>query len=232
MAYPAINMPETFVIDDRMFIFPASIPDPAVVAIIRGPNIGAPPSSTLFPAHLAGSVTIKVGDKITTDHIIPAGARMKYRSNIPKYAEFVFESVDPGFAGRAQVLRDAGSHNIIVAGASYGEGSSREHAALCPMFLGVKMVLAKSVQRIHMDNLVNFGILPCTFRNEMDYDTVETGDELTAPGIACAIAGNVPLVIRNKSRGRDIAVEYSLTPRQRRILLAGGALALRKQDNG
>ncbi len=232
MAYPAIDLPQKFVIDDRMFIFPESIPDPGRVEIFRGPNIGAPPASTQFPTDLAGSVAIKVGDSITTDHIIPAGSRMKYRSNIPRYAEFVFETVDPGFAARAQRLRDAGSHNIIVGGASYGEGSSREHAALCPMFLGVKMVLAKSFQRIHADNLVNFGILPCTFKDANDYDALQAGDELTAVGIARAITGNAPLVIRDNTRCRDIAVEYRLTPRQTRILLAGGALAHRKLING
>jgi aconitate hydratase len=232
MSYPVIDMPQTFVIDDRMFIFPSSISNPNDVEIFRGPNIGAPLASTPFPVDLAGSVAIKVGDKITTDHIIPAGARMKYRSNIPKYAEFVFETVDPSFAARAQRLRDAGSHNIIVGGTSYGEGSSREHAALCPMFLGVKMVLAKSFQRIHTDNLVNFGILPCTFNDENDYDTIDAGDELTAPGIARTIVDGAPLVIRNKTKSRDIAVEYRLTPRQMRILLAGGALALQKRNIG
>jgi aconitate hydratase len=224
--YPVIDIPQTFVIDDRMFIFPSSIPDSSQVEIFRGPNIGAPPENTSFPADLAGSVVIKVGDKITTDHIMPAGARMKYRSNIPKYAEFVFETVDPGFAARAKNLRDAGSHNIIVGGTSYGEGSSREHAAICPMFLGVKMVLAKSFQRIHTDNLVNFGILPCTFKNERDYDAIEMGDELTAPGIARTIVGSAPLIIRNNTRGKDIAVEYRLTPRQKKVLLEGGALRL------
>jgi len=212
-----------------MFIFPASIPDPAKVEIVRGPNIGAPPESSPFPADLAGTVIIKVGDKITTDHIMPAGARMKYRSNIPRYAEFVFETLDPGFAARAKDLRDRGSHNIIVGGASYGEGSSREHAALCPRYLGVRVVLAKSFQRIHTDNLVNFGILPCTFRDENDYAAIESGDELSAPGIAGAIAEDRSIVIRNNTRDRNIAVDYRLTPRQKRILLAGGALALRKQ---
>ena len=116
MAYPVIDLPQRFVIDDRMFIFPASIPDPGHVSIYPGPNIGAPPESAPFPTDLAGSVAIKVGDSITTDHIIPAGARMKYRSNVPRYAEFVFETVDPGFAGPGAKVERAGSHNIIVAG--------------------------------------------------------------------------------------------------------------------
>ena len=122
------------------------------------------PSIRHCPILISGQVTIKVGDKITTDHIIPAGARMKYRSNIPKYSEFVFENVDASFAKRALALKEAGKHNIIVAGLSYGQGSSREHAAICPMYLGVRAVIAKSLERIHAANLINFGILPLTFR--------------------------------------------------------------------
>ena len=229
MRYPAIKVPRSFIIDDRMFVFPKVIKDVSKVEIVRGPNIGAPPVNSPLPSAVNGVVAIKVGDKITTDHIIPAGARMKYRSNVPKYSEFVFESVDAGFAARARALRDAGRHNIIVGGASYGEGSSREHAALCPMFLGVKIVLAKSFQRIHSDNLVNFGILPMTFKNESDYDRIGQGDELEIPGAAASIASGKPLIVRNKTGNIDIPVVYTLTERQRQIVLAGGALALQKQ---
>ncbi|MBN1127800.1 MAG: aconitate hydratase, partial [Chitinispirillaceae bacterium] len=170
--YPSVKMPQKFLVDDRMFIFPKPANKRAKTEILRGPNIGAPPSNTPFPADIHGVAGIKVGDKITTDHIIPAGARMKYRSNVPKYAEYVFETVDASFSSRAGQIRDSGRHVVIVGGASYGEGSSREHAAICPMFLGVKIVLAKSFQRIHTDNLVNFGILPLTFKNESDYDGI------------------------------------------------------------
>ncbi|MBN1129022.1 MAG: hypothetical protein JXA71_08550, partial [Chitinispirillaceae bacterium] len=228
MTYPAIRMPEKFLIDDRMFIFPLPPKKRASITIARGPNIGAPPSNTPFPSDLDGVVAIRVGDKITTDHIIPAGARMKFRSNVPKYAEFVFETVDAQFSVRAAALRDSGKHVIIVGGASYGEGSSREHAAICPMFLGVKVVLAKSFQRIHTDNLINFGILPLTFASEADYDRVEQGDALEIPGIAAAIAGDRALTVRNATKVLTFEAVYHLTPRQKEIVLAGGALSLQK----
>jgi aconitate hydratase len=195
---------------------------------VRGPNIGDPPSNTPFPADINGTATIKVGDRITTDHIIPAGARMKFRSNVPKYSEFMFETVDPQFSARARAVRDSGRHAIIVGGASYGEGSSREHAAICPMFLGVKVVLAKSFQRIHTDNLINFGILPLTFNNEADYDRITQGDTLEISGVAEAIRSDRPLAVRNTTQNTVIEVAYHLTPRQKEILLAGGALALQK----
>lgn len=231
MKYPRITSPKKFLIDDGMFIFPKSIKEPGKIQICRGPNIGALPAPTLFPNHLQGIATLKVGDKITTDHIIPAGARMKYRSNIPKYSEFVFETVDSSFPTRAKQIRDAGRHNVIVGGFSYGEGSSREHAALCPMFLGVKMVLAKSFQRIHTDNLINFGILPVTFKDEKDYEIIEQGDELDIPDVPQAIKAGKPIVIRNRTKNIGIAVVYVLTERQKQILLAGGALALQQHAN-
>jgi len=228
MDYPRVRMPDRFVIDDGMFVFPRSIENPSAVEIFRGPNIGAPPINDPFPADVDGVATIKVGDKTTTDHIIPAGARMKYRSNVPKYSEFVFETVDAGFSARAREIRDAGKHNIIVGGVSYGEGSSREHAAICPMFLGVKVVLAKSFQRIHTDNLVNFGILPLTFRNEGDYERIAQGDKLTISGAARAIREGKPLVVRNQTKDTEISAVYNLSERQKQILLAGGATSLRK----
>lgn len=229
MKYPRIAMPDKFMIDDNMFIFPKSIEDSSSVEIFRGPNIGAPPTNAPFPANIKGTAAIKVGDKITTDHIIPAGARMKYRSNIPKYSRFVFEAVDAGFAGRARRIRDAGRHNIIVGGESYGEGSSREHAAICPMFLGVKVVLVKSFQRIHTDNLVNFGILPVTFKNETDYASIDQDDELEIVNAAKSIANGDPLVVENRKKGIKIEVVYGLTARQKQIILAGGLLSMQRK---
>ncbi|RKZ28057.1 aconitate hydratase, partial [bacterium] len=169
-------------------------------------------------------VTIYVGDKITTDHIMPAGPRLKYRSNTEKYSSFVFEPVDETFSARAAQNRDAGKHNFIVGGLSYGQGSSREHAALCPMFLGVKAVIAKSLERIHSANLVNFGILPLMFAEEADYDKLEKGDELEIPNVREKLEKNEPLVVKNKTKGFDIAVEHALSERQREIILAGGTL--------
>ena len=154
---------------------------------------------------------------------------MKYRSNVPKYSEFVFETVDAKFSERAKKNRDDGLHNIIVGGQSYGEGSSREHAALCPMFLGVKVVLAKSFQRIHTDNLINFGILPLTFKNEADYEKINQNDELDITGAAQAIADGKPIIIKNKTQKSEVEAVAGLTERQKQILLAGGSLSMQKK---
>jgi aconitate hydratase len=232
MKYPRVRAPKRFLIDDGMFIFPKDVKEPSKVQIVRGPNIGAPPVNTPFPEDIKGVVSIKVGDKITTDHIIPAGARMKYRSNVPKYSEYVFEAVDATFSSRAARIRDGGRHNIIVGGASYGEGSSREHAAICPMFLGVKAVLAKSFQRIHTDNLVNFGILPLTFKSEADYAKIAQGDEIEIKGVTQALREGGPILARNPSKGVEFELAHSLSGRQKEILLAGGALSLQKTKSG
>jgi aconitate hydratase len=185
-----------------------------------------------MPESISGEVTIKVGDKITTDHIIPAGSKMKYRSNVPKYSEFVFEIVDPSFYERATKIRDSGAHNIIVGGASYGQGSSREHAAICPMYLGVKAVIAKSLERIHTANLINFGIVPLTFKKEEDYDLIDQGDKLEIPNIRELIKKGEVLTVKNKSKGTDFEVEYNLSDRQREIILAGGTLSFMKSRSG
>ncbi len=225
MDYPQVSMPDHPVIDDSMILRP----DPAAgsVEIYRGPNIGAPPANSALPDMLSGQATIKVGDKITTDHIIPAGARMKYRSNIPKYSEFVFENVDASFAQRALALKESGQHNIIVAGLSYGQGSSREHAAICPMYLGVRAVIAKSLERIHAANLINFGILPLTFVHERDYDRVIAGDDLEIVAARTAILEGNNLVVHDKTQNISFEVSCSLSSRQKQILLAGGVLNVR-----
>ena len=223
MDYPSVEMPKQFYTDDSMIILPSETPEQ--VEVFRGPNIAELPANPPMPAHISGVVTIKVGDKITTDHIIPAGARMKYRSNVPKYSEFVFEIVDETFSKRSAEIRDAGKHNIIVTGLSYGQGSSREHAALCPMFLGVKAVIAKSFERIHSANLINFGIVPLTFKTESDYDMIDSGDELQIPNIREAIVNNEPLIVKNLTKKKDFEVNYELSERQRNIILAGGMLS-------
>ena len=222
--YPAVKMPERYDIDDSMFIRPTEHPEQ--VKIERGPNIGAPPVSTPMPETIQGVVTIKVGDKITTDHIIPAGDKMKYRSNVPKYAKYVFEIIDPTFSERAAKIRDAGKQNVIVAGVSYGQGSSREHAAMCPMYLGVKAVIAKSLERIHTDNLINFGIIPLTFKNDSDYDAIAQGDELEIPDIRKAVQSGKPLTVKNLTKSTQFEVVSNLSERQKATVLAGGTLAL------
>jgi len=223
IAYPRIQMPERFEIDDSMIIPPLPPEARARSEILRGPNIGEPPVNTPMPEDISGVVTIKVGDYVTTDHIMPAGSRLKYRSNVPKYSEFVFEPLDSGFSARASKLRDAGIANLIVAGMSYGQGSSREHAALCPMYLGVKAVVAKSIERIHAANLVNFGIVPFSFSSEEDYDSLQQGAELIIPGIRNALRSGQGQVTA-KSGGKDLLLRMDLSTRQREILLAGGLL--------
>lgn len=222
MEYPCVKMPERYLIDDGMFIFPT--PALRETAIVRGPNIGDPPRNDAMPKDLNGQAMIKVGDKTTTDHIMPAGARLKYRSNVPKYSTFVFEGVDATFAERCMKNKQAGGHNIIVAGESYGQGSSREHAALCPMYLGVKAVIAKSFERIHAANLVNFGIVALTFVNPSDYDSISQGDDLFIENIRDAILGGRAVMVVNKKSGRTIECRASLSERQRKIVLAGGLL--------
>jgi len=228
MDYPQVQMPKNPVIDDSMIIWPDHAD--SSIEICRGPNIGDPPSNTPLPDILSGQVTIKVGDKITTDHIIPAGARMKYRSNIPRYSEFVFENVDTSFANRALALKEKGIHNIIVAGLSYGQGSSREHAAICPMYLGVRAVIAKSLERIHAANLINFGILPLSFLKDSDYDAIDQGDELEIPGLKATITEGRQLIVQNKTKGSSFPVTYNLSPRQKQMILAGGALNVRSSQ--
>ena len=226
MAVAPVAMPAGFTLDDSMFLYreTAGVGVPGA-KIMRGPNIGEVPAGRPLPGKLDGVATIKVGDKITTDHIMPAGARLKYRSNVPQYAHYVFENVDPGFHDRACAIRDAGRQNVIVAGESYGQGSSREHAALCPMYLGVKLVVAKGIERIHKANLVNFGILPCVFADFADYDRVEAGDEIVADDFRAALRGDGTLTLRDKTRGFDFKVVANLTERERAIVAAGGLLA-------
>jgi len=229
IAYPIIKMPDHFEIDDSMIIPPLSLNERLKVKISRGPNIGDPPVNTPMPNELNGIVTIKVGDYVTTDHIMPAGSRLKYRSNVPKYSEFVFEPLDKDFSKRAEEFKCNGIHNVIVAGISYGQGSSREHAALCPMYLGVKAVIAKSIERIHAANLVNFGIVPFNFVHEEDYDAIENGAKMLIPGIRDALEkGDVK--IRALSGGKEFFLKTNLSQRQRNIVLAGGLLPYTVQE--
>ena len=221
---PKIAEPERYVIDDTMILAPA--PDPQAVEVFRGPNLAGPPPMDALPDRLAGPVALKVGDKITTDHVMPAGRLAIYRSNVPKYAEYVFARIDASFASRASVNRDGGRANFIVAGESYGQGSSREHAALCPRYLGVRAVLAKSIERIHQANLANFGILPLVFENPKDYDAIEPSDELAMEGLRDAVAKGGAITIRIAARGTAFKALLAASERQREALLAGGVLNL------
>ncbi|MBC7225412.1 MAG: aconitate hydratase, partial [Anaerolineae bacterium] len=195
--------------------------DPDAVEILRGPNIQPVPVCEPLPDTLRGRVLLKVGDDITTDHIMPAGAQvLPLRSNIPALAEHVFARVDPEFVARA---REWGG-GFVVGGANYGQGSSREHAALAPMYLGLRAVLARSFARIHHANLVNVGILPLTFADPADYAEVAQGDELEIANVRTALQAGQDLTVRNLTRGTAFRVTCQLTERQVRILLAGGLL--------
>ncbi len=230
IAYPKVAMPTKFLIDDSMFIFPKGTD--RNVEVVRGPNIGTPPVNDKLPENIKGHVGIKVGDKITTDHIMPAGARLKYRSNVPKYSEYVFEPIDPSFPKRAMADKQKGLATIIVAGESYGQGSSREHAALCPMYLGVKAIVAKSVERIHAANLVNFGIISLSFKNTADYDKIDQGDEIEIPDVKKKLQNNEPIILIDKTKNLKIELGYSLSQRQKDILFEGGLLSYTVKSGG
>ncbi|MHB1605120.1 MAG: aconitate hydratase [Leptospirales bacterium] len=215
--YQSVDIPEKYVLDDRMFIFPPA--DGSKVEIVRGPNIKPLPTRDRIAPKLSGKVLLKVGDNITTDHIMPAGAKvLPLRSNVPAISQYVFEAIDPTFHKRAK--EEGGG--FIVGGSNYGQGSSREHAALAPMYLGVKGVITKAFARIHLANLINFGILPLTFVNEGDYDKVDANDVLE---MDTTNLGSKSLTLRNVTKGIDIPVTHSLTARDLEIVQAGGTLA-------
>ena len=236
-----VRPPAHFPVDDAMFLYRDTAgKGVAKTEIVRGPNIATVPKGVPLAKDLKGICAIKVGDKITTDHIMPAGARLKYRSNIPEYAKFVFESMSdcvaqPGhpatqplsnFHDVCLANQAKGLANVIVAGESYGQGSSREHAALCPMYLGVKAVIAKSIERIHRANLINFGIVPFVFADPKDYDRLSAGDTLALTGIRAAVEGDGMMKVEKTGGGREtITVKTSLSDREKHLLLCGGLLA-------
>ncbi len=206
-----LNIPGDFVVDDSMILKPSFKAE-----VIRGPNIAQLPLFPSLPDKLSGEVLLKVGDDITTDHIMPAGSKvLPLRSNIPKISEHVFESVDPTFAKRARENKGG----FILGGLNYGQGSSREHAALAPRFLGVTAVVAKTFARIHKANLINFGILPLQLKNVSDYDSINQGDELEL-----SIGNLNNIVINNKTRNKKVEVVVDVSERDRKILKAGGLL--------
>ena len=222
---PAVTLPEQFRIDDSAVLPPAPADEADAVEVLRGPNIQPFPQSRPFADTLTAELVLKVGDNITTDHIMPAGSKiLPYRSNIPKLAEFCFTVCDPTFPARARAAGDG----IIVGGSNYGQGSSREHAALVPMYLGIRCVVAKSFARIHAANLINAGILPLTFENPADYDALQPGARLRIDGIRAGMAAG-KLTLTDTAAGKSYSVVCSLTERQQAILLAGGLLNYTKE---
>ncbi len=217
--YPKVALPKAIKIDDSGIIAPSKTP--AKVKVIRGPNIAPLPLNKEMGQSLEGEILLKVGDNITTDHIMPAGAKiLPLRSNIPKISEFVYNVVDPDFPKRA---KEKGG-GFIIGGDNYGQGSSREHAALAPMYLGIKMVVAKSFARIHLANLINFGILPATFSDPADYDKINQGDLFELPNIKDAVKDLDFVEAKNKTNGVTYKFDINLTPRQREIIMRGGLL--------
>ena len=221
---PEIKLPDHFVVYDSSVLQPLPPAEAADAEVLRGPNIKPFPKGTPVSDSIHAELVLKVGDNITTDHIMPAGDKvLPYRSNIPKMSEFCFEVCDPDFPARAKA---AGS-GIIVGGSNYGQGSSREHAALVPMYLGIRAVVTKSFVRIHVANLINAGILPLTFQEEGDYDRFSQGSKLTITGILEGMdSGTVTMTDEN---GNTAKLNCRLTERQKAILLAGGLLAYTKE---
>ena len=218
---PEIALPEIMKVNDNLIEMPASPEEAASVDVERGPNIKPIPKGVRPASDLACKAVLKVGDNITTDHIMPAGTKiLPYRSNVPKLSEFCFTVCDKEFPERAKAL----GGGIIVGGANYGQGSSREHAALVPLYLGIKAVVAKSFARIHMANLINFGIIPLTFKKPDDFEKIAEGDDIEILGFADGIAGKEELTLKDNTNGAEVTLVLAATARQREILLAGGLL--------
>ena len=218
---PKIGMPESFLINDNLIVPPVPAEDMDEVEILRGPNIKPFPATVPLAESIEAKVLLKVGDNITTDHIMPAGAKiLPLRSNIPAISEHCFVRCDPEFPARCK----AEGTGIIVGGVNYGQGSSREHAALAPLYLGIKAVIVKSFARIHAANLINAGILPLTFANEADYDRISFGDELCLPDIRRRLDKGEPVVLLNRTTGEEFPLAAAFSRRQVEMLLAGGLL--------
>lgn len=225
--FPEITLPDEFIINDNMVAIPATPDEAKDIEVMYGPNIKPFPTSEPMGEDITAKAVLKVGDDITTDHIMPAGAKiLPYRSNIPYLSQFCFGVCDQTFPERIK----AEGKGIIIGGANYGQGSSREHAALVPLYLGVKAVITKSFARIHCANLINAGILPLNFVNPDDYDKITQGDELSLEGIKNAIINSSPAVLKNITTGETYELKYDLSARQKDIILAGGLLNYTKSS--
>jgi aconitate hydratase len=233
IAYPKIEMPGEFHIDDSMIEKPLSPEEAEKAEVLRGSTIVVPEAPPALVEKLDGQVLLKCGDKITTDHIMPAGTYLKLRSNVPEYAKVVFncfnETGQPTFAERALELKGKGIGGIIIAGESYGQGSSREHAALCPMYLGVRVVVAKTIERIHKANLINFCIVPIQFADPADYDKLDAADELVIDDLRTAVESGDTVKIAQKDGRFAFTGKLDLSSRDREILLADGLLSYTRQ---
>ena len=225
---PKVKLPKKFLINDNLIELPASADAASEITVERGPNIKPIPKGQAPLENLSCDVILKVGDNITTDHIMPAGTKiLPYRSNVPKLSEFCFTVCDKDFPERAK----SKGGGIILGGENYGQGSSREHAALVPLYLGVKAVIAKSFARIHVANLINFGIVPLVLENAEDYEKISEGDKISLDGFKCAILNSDSVSLVNETNGEKISLKLNLTERQRKILAAGGLLNYTKENS-
>ena len=224
---PKVDMPSTFIINDNLIELPATEEEAADIMVERGPNIKPIPVGQAPARDLSCELILKVGDNITTDHIMPAGTKvLPYRSNVPKLSEFCFTVCDEEFPERAK----AKGGGVIIGGVNYGQGSSREHAALVPLYLGVKAVIAKSFARIHVANLINFGIVPMTFVDPCDYENFNEGDIIEIVGLAEAVKSANETTLVNRTNGAVAKLCLNLSARQREMLLAGGCLNYTKMQ--
>ena len=224
---PEFKLPELFKINDNMIVPPIEAEKMDTVEVLRGPNIKPFPVSKPLMETIDAGVSLKVGDNITTDHIMPAGAKiLPLRSNIPKISEYCFAVCDEHFHDRALEM----GKSIIIGGSNYGQGSSREHAALAPLYLGVKAVITKSFARIHMANLINAGIVPLTFADEADYDKISQGDEIVIKNVADQLKAGDSIKVTNKTKGFDFVANVSLSERQKEMIYAGGLLNYTKNN--
>jgi aconitate hydratase len=224
---PVVAMPSRFMVNDNMIVPPTK--DPEQVTVVRGPNVKPLPTRGPLQDRLEGQILLITGDNVTTDHIMPAGADiLPLRSNIPAMSEYAFTRLDPTFPARA---REAGG-GFVVGGENYGQGSSREHAALVPMYLGLVSVLAKSYARIHHANLVNVGILPLVFTTPSDYDRLAQRDVLRMVNVRETLQQGRPLTVVNVTQGYETQADHAVSQRQVRILLAGGLLNSIKANRG
>ena len=225
---PRVKIPKKFIINDNLIEMPAAESEAKDVTVERGPNIKPIPKGEAPASDLEAKLILKVGDNITTDHIMPAGTKvLPYRSNVPKLSEFCFTVCDKDFPERAK--REGGG--VILGGQNYGQGSSREHAALVPLYLGIKAVVAKSFARIHVANLINFGIVPLILENEDDYDKISEGDDIYIPSFSAAVASCDVAILKNRTTGDEISLKLNFTKRQREILISGGLLNYTKAKN-
>lgn len=228
--YPKLALPEKSSVNTSMLEAPPPLAEAQEVELVKAPSIGSLPDLDPLPDEIRAPVAVTVGDNVSTDEILPAGARaLPYRSNIAQIAEFAFDQIDETYPQRAKETR-LGAGHAIVGGGNYGQGSSREHAAIAPRYLGLRMVVAKSFARIHWQNLANFGVLPVEFVDAEDHDRVQQGDELAASDLHAALGRGRELTVRNVTKGETYRVRHRLSPRQVEMVLAGGQIPLLKQQ--